>query len=459
MIDGTFWTIRSRQDDFAYGKPAAPYQVFTDLQQPRGVTTDANISNLTVNYDAGVGDIVSATSYIDHTFHYNFSLPGLTDLQAGFGPWRSNNEANTKAFTQELRIASKPGQDWHWIAGVFLQDSTIQATQVQGWHNLAAYGLGPNVYTVDDVALTSRSQGLFGEISADLLDGKLVPTLGLRDYHDKRSALDLRDGVSSGVERSFNSLNPRFNLAYKPAADDLYYVNIAKGFRSGALQSSGAVKAAQAVGLQAELLLPQDSLWSYEVGAKWNLARTLSLETALYQIDWKNAQLTNLLVGANGVTTNVISGGSDIRGRGLDVGLSWITPFKGLSLQFSGNLNRSELIRSPQAFTAKPGDQIAGTPKQTAILSATHLSKFNSMDLISNFSYLYRGAQSEATTGLSSDAIRDIRARLTLAQPNWDIGVFADNIANQKGIAAVLSYTIVNPIQPRKVGVDMRYRF
>lgn len=469
-VEGTLWSVRSRQSDYAYGQlvdpltllpPGNAYAGITDPAQPRGVKTDATIANVTINYATPVGDLVSATSYLDHELDFRYSLPLLNALGAlnGVGTWASQNNLATKVWTQEVRLTSIPGGDISWIGGVFLQDAKVATSQQQGYPLLAPLGLGPAFYTDASGRLTSRSLGVFGELSRDFIGGKLTPTFGLRYFRDKREGADHIDGVPGNAERTFSSLNPRFNLAYKPVAGQLYYANVAKGFRSGAFQAQSAVNAAAGLGLPAQRLMPEDKLWSYELGSKLELGRTVAVEAAIYQIDWKDAQLTNLVANAVGVATTVITGGVDIRGRGLDLGLTWATPVPGLSFQIGGNINATEFTRAPASGAARVGAQIPGSPRKSTVLQANYRTTVGGLRLTTNLTYAYRAAQGELTTGLESDLIRDLRTRVTIGGNNWDASVFATNLKNQKGVAAVVNSAAVNPIQPRKVGVELAYRF
>ena len=458
-VDTTLWAIQSRQASYAYGQPAKPYLGTIDPTEPAGVDTDVNLGNVTVNWSTPIGDLVSATSYMDHQFNYKFSVRGLLNLFPGAGSWRSDNTIKTSAFTQEVRLNSKPGSSFDWIAGVFFQDSKLKSEQVQGWAAYKAFGLGPTVYTEGTAKLGSKSVSLFGEVSTPMLGGQLVPTLGVRVYKDQRESSELRDAVASEVQRDYSSVNPRFNLAWKPAKGQLYFVNVAKGFRSGALQGQSAVTAATAAGLPAERLMPQDSLWSYEAGMKMEVAKSLAFEVAAYRIDWKDAQLTSLLIGANNVSTTIVSGGNDVQGTGLDFGLTWATPLNGLTLQVSGNVNQTEFTKVPANVKAKVGDQIGGSPKSSGTVALTYRTQVAGLGAYANVSYNMRGKQSESITGLSSDSIRDLRARVGLTGKTWDASIYGLNLNDQRGVAAVLSSIVVNPIQPLKVGVDVNFRF
>lgn len=458
-IEGTAWAINSNQPAYYYGLPASPYTSPIALNEPRGVDTKVRVGNITVKYDAGFGDIVSATSFLGHQLAYQFSLPGLRDLFPGAGGWLNTSLLKTQVTTQEIRVASKPESEIGWIGGLFLQDARISQNIRQGWANYASFGLGPSVYTAGNNRLTSESVGVFGEISKEFFDKQLVPTVGVRYYHDNRKSNGITDGTADNASRTFSSFNPRFNLAFKPMKDQLYYINIAKGFRSGAFQDRLSVQAANAAGLEASRLLPQDSLWSYEAGLKWEASKSLAFEAAVYYIDWKDAQITNLLLGANGVTTSIISGGTDVRGRGVDLGLTWATPLKGLALQLSGNVNKTEFQKVAPRTVGILGAQIPGAPKTTGTAALSYKTDIDVFKFSSNLSYSYRDSQKEITTGNSSESIRDLKFRIGIGQKDWDASIYGTNLTNQKGIAAVLSAAVVNAIQPRKFGVDVSYKY
>ena len=446
-VEFTLWRIQSRQDDFAYGALASPYLAITSPAAPRGVQTNVSVGNVTLNYAMSIGDLVSSTSYMDHQFDYQvnlLSLPGYVS---------DTNTFKTKSLSQEVRIASKSESSLGWITGLFLQDNKLNS------FNHAGFPAINLVLTNSTGALTSRSLGLFGEVSQAWMNGQLVPTVGLRLYRDDRSSNSTALGVPTSAARTFNSTNPRLNLAYKPAPGTLLYTNIAKGFRSGTLQGKTAADTATSLGLPASVLMPDDSLWSYEVGGKWDVARSLAIETALYKIDWKDAQLTTIYRKPDGTAVTFVSGGSDIGGTGLDFGLTWATPLTGLSMQLAGNVNHTQFTRTPAASKSKVGDQIPGSPKKSGTLGATYRGEMAGLKFTANASYNYRGLQTELATGLASDSIRDLRVRLGLGQKNWDASIYALNLNNQKGIAAVLNSATVNAIQPRKIGLELAYRF
>jgi hypothetical protein len=81
------------------------------------------------------------------------------------------------------------------------------------------------------------------------------------------------------------------------------------------------------------------------------------------------------------------------------------------------------------------------------------------LEFSTNVSFNYRGAQNEMTTAKESDSIRDWRLRIGVGSEKWDVSVYGLNLNDQRGVSAILSAAVVNPIQPRKVGIDANFRF
>jgi iron complex outermembrane receptor protein len=112
-----------------------------------------------------------------------------------------------------------------------------------------------------------------------MFDNKLEALVGLRYFEDERGGTTTNRTVfpapspvvvsqSSGT---VDAISPRFNLKYNASEDGNIYVNVAKGFRSGVLQTASQAAAATASGVPATSQVDPDSLWTYEVGTKWNL--------------------------------------------------------------------------------------------------------------------------------------------------------------------------------------------
>ena len=110
---------------------------------------------------------------------------------------------------------------------MFYADEDLESTQASNAQLL-----------LPDTTINTKSESIsvFGEVSYSLMDGRLIPLVGLRYFEDDRSADDSAEQVSVD-DQNFDSWNPRFNLAWVPNDTSNYYLNVVKGFRSGELNS------------------------------------------------------------------------------------------------------------------------------------------------------------------------------------------------------------------------------
>jgi hypothetical protein len=140
--------------------------------QDRYSNGDFTLWSLTANLHFDAFSITSATSNLEGVFGINIPLSPSGSFSSQFLP---------KMFAQELRVYSTTDGPFHWVAGAAYQDG--QGPQVNA---LVLPGL---LINADNNTLT-ENWAVFGEVSYDLLDGKLVPLIGLRTYHDDRAFAD-----------------------------------------------------------------------------------------------------------------------------------------------------------------------------------------------------------------------------------------------------------------------------
>ena len=182
-------------------------------------------------------------------------------------------------------------------------------------------------------------------------------------------------------------------------------MTVAKGFRSGSVQTPGQVLFAATDGVTTRAVIDPDELWTYEAGAKLRLAgRTLSLEGALYLTDWSNIQLPFTTSAGLVATVN----GGDARIKGIDLGLNWRTPLTGLSLQLAGSINEAKFTRVNAGLattlpTVRVGLNVPNVPKGNVSLAAIYAAPItDSVNLNLYAAYAYRDRQQDLASGLYS---------------------------------------------------------
>jgi outer membrane receptor protein involved in Fe transport len=409
----------------------------------------------TLEYAFDFATLISTTSSIDGTWDLLYNLPSSL---APDGILEFAYQTPTSTVNNETRLVSRTDRRWQWMVGVFYSDSEVKRRTETNT---------PDSIPSSESLVTARSVSLFGEFSWQLMDGKLVPLVGLRAFEDERAATSTSLEVGLGPF-TFHDTAPRFGLSYLPTAGSNYYFNVAKGFRSGSFNTPGVCEVlhAQEGGLPCELTVPSDELWSYEVGVKRVMASgQLFVEGALYYQDWRGNRQS---VAYSGIGAAYQVGDAAI--PGIDVGLSY-TPesARGLTVQANANWNDAHFIRLDPAISAvtgvEPGDRLPAVPEWTASVTANYQWSLTP-GWIGKASVGY--SHLDAQPGqFGSSAVGDnrnlLRAHLGWSKGSFGVSLFAKNLLNEAGAISVETPVDGLPIStrdyPRQVGLEITYGF
>ncbi|MBY0304644.1 MAG: TonB-dependent receptor [Sphingomonas sp.] len=438
------------------------------VHEPFGITpfidTVATFYSGSAKWDLGTVSLESGTSYIDHKLRIDSVVNSVLPVAPGvFLPIgiRNNSTFATHSFNQELRLVSQGDSAFSWIVGGLYTNATITSDIDVNFR-----GLGPAIPFLNVVGapLKTESFAIFGEASYSLFDGKLIPLIGLRYFNDTRTASGPTTfggvtAVDSGRGK-FDALSPRFNLTYKPSDDALVYINVARGFRSGTIQTGAQALLGQLSGVTTGVIINEDSLWTYEIGTKLKLPAGFYFDGSFYYTDWSDIQIPfNTPFGL----PSVVNGG-DARIYGVDLGLNWRTPLNGLTLQAVVNFNNSTFQNiNPQLTvvspTARNGAQLPGVPKNNYSIGATYSTAINE-NLDFNFygAYSFRNRQQDLASGLFGGQIENLTLRAGLETKKLRFDVFADNITNEKG-PILFTPTAQQAIYPRRIGLTVTLKY
>jgi iron complex outermembrane recepter protein len=461
----SIWHINNRQDysnNLVSVDPPRVPNTFGVVDP--GVETVATFYSGAIKWDLGSVSLETGTSYIDHRLTIDnvvqSSLAVAPSVVLPIGIRNASNFATT-SFSQEVRLVSNGDGPFNWIVGGLYTNATITSDI-----DVNLRGLGPVVpfLFVSDAPLKTENYAIFGEVSYSLFDGKLIPLVGLRYFNDKRSASGATTfgGVTSNDSGSatFDALSPRFNLTFKPNDDALFYANIARGFRSGTIQTSAQAQLAQLSGVNTGVIINEDSLWTYEAGTKLSLSDGFYVDASVYYTDWSNIQIPfNTPFGL----PSVVNGG-DARIYGIDFGLNWRTPLDGLTVQAVANFNSAEFKNiNPQLAgispTAKNGERLPGVPKNNFSIGGTYRTPLSDkLDLNLYGAYAFRNSQTDLASGLAGGQIDNLTVRVGLETDHYRLDVFADNLTNEKG-PLLQTPTAVQAIYPRRIGASVTVKY
>jgi outer membrane receptor protein involved in Fe transport len=455
-------TQKTEQGDTFSVSPNATQLVHTaPNNSKRSSTTD--FYSLTLDYDMGGQTLTSITGY-----RKNSSTVFIddTELFASIGMnlpqvYRPSTGSGT-AKSQELRIASNPGSDFSYVAGLFYQtsDGSSNGKQIDP---SGAFGL------TTLVDLTSTGGGTESAIFADT-EYKFASawSVGAGGRFYRTTTTNSQSGSIFGGPANYGPLDskdsgftPKLTLKYR-FGENLWYALASKGYRYGGRNASAPFAEYKS-----------DSLWNYETGLRLNPARGVQLDLTAFMLDWKDAQFTYFTL-VNGLPGSSLGNVGKARSTGLEASLRYQVSS---SLDFSASLASIDaktleavLIPSggPTKVTAPSGSRLPGTPDLQAAMQANvrFAGPFNSQGRF-NATYthvgdrvMYLGGNKPAaaydTTDLGLSFVRD---KVTLAT-----GV--SNLTNEKGVmsvtgapAGVGSFAQYFLQRPRTMTVSLRYDY
>ena len=441
-----------------------------------------DLLSLTANYDAGLGTLTSATSYVSYHQHTDGGIAG--DAYDVFLPLFglapdatvvNSIETRTRKVTEELRFSSERVGNFEWLLGGFYTDEDVAnpgtLTAVQ-YPSRAAVTSPPgiNPFFVGDLNGTYREYAAFGNVTYYVTDA-LDITAGMRYSRNDQDSESLSQGPLVGGggpprHQSFEDSDNNYlvTLRWRPTGSISTYLRAASGYRPGGPQV--------AVAPGAPTSFEADTNWNYEIGAKSNwLSGTLTANIAYYYIDWRDIQL-NVLYGGLPVTGN----GGDAKTEGIELDGSY-APIDGLS--FTANVawsdTRMESVNPLNTAGARVGDPLPYTPEWSGGFTANYRFPFaNGATGGIGASWLYQGSRYSSFSGdlLNTRVVipsySTVGLRGTVDWHNYSLGLHVDNVANEHAYSSLLINRVLpgqaiaataTPIQPRTIWLSVDVRF
>ncbi|HEY6922392.1 MAG TPA: TonB-dependent receptor, partial [Steroidobacteraceae bacterium] len=413
-LHGQYWRFQPRQDFTGFTTSVDPPYFANTGGQDSFSNGDFKLWSFTANAEFHSFSVTSATSDLKGAFGINFPISQTGSFSSQFYP---------KMFSEELRAYSTSTTPLHWLLGAAYQDG--QGPQA----NLLR--LPGNNINADNNTIT-KNHAVFGEMSYGLFDGKLVPLVGLRTYHDKRTFAD----ATSSLPTTQNVNTWRLNLSWLPTEDLTTFATVATGFRAGIAQSQVQVQSLQQAGIPSSVTLNPETSKNYELGVKWRaFGRSLSIGLNLYQTKYEDLQ-TN----TPGAIPNVngFSNFGDATSKGVDYEIQWRTPVTGMSVSWVGNTNSSKFDRVNPAVQAalplfRPGSRLVNSIEHTSRLDLSYRTSMgSSVEGFGNVSYGSTGDRLQSSA-LYANAYGLIDATLGLRMGHYEVALIGDNLGNERG--------------------------
>jgi iron complex outermembrane recepter protein len=513
----------STADGYPY---AAPYYGVESLSSsdytPATTNDQVDLAALTIEYELGFATLTSNTSWADHT---NASVGDVTSLYNNFPFYGALYGANPrvlvtghqgfadKPLAQEIRLASKAGQTYDWVAGAFYktEKTTIQEHDFYpGYYDyfnacVPIYGAGDGVnpsqcgigqtytpgppQTIEGIPII-KDQAYIGDFQTRFTD---LATFGEFTWHfipswsvtggarifkqtvtqSQQTGL-LFDGPDyiSNITQSdtWSKVLWKINVAHQINDTNLTYATWSQGFRRGAVNGLPPNEAAVGYVTPPGLYkVAPDTADNYEIGVKGTLQNRLRYSAAVYDIQWHNVQQSAFLTPL--ALPGAINAG-EAYSRGLE------TEFYGvltehLSAQIDYTYDQTKLTSlsalALEGLSVPPppaGSALPGTPKNTAAfaLEYGHVKAGEGEFRFAATAH-YQSSQLPALSATIPvvDGYTMVGARVGYALPHWVATLYVDNLTNQIGVN---SYT--DPIQwgkyyqalvsrPRTIGLTFSY--
>ena len=473
-----------------YGVPYGSYQNGAVFLEPS--KRDVQMEALEATIDFGFATLTSSTSHYEHTgssitdnsgfyandtvfhnFYYNYPRPASP-------AYRHYSDEGT---IEEIRLVSKTGGTFDWVAGVFGErniDHQAQDDYVLGfqhWIN-AAYGLLPNstLIALSDHQFTYRANqditdlAAFGELTWHISD-KAQITGGLRHFHTDQSTNVLIDfpaynGVGSpdhppAIKQPNEKTLFKVNGSYKFDEHALVYATVSQGYRHG------GVNEVTDQGKWAEdprwRTYKPDSVVNYEAGVKGQTA-SISYSAALFYIDWTDIQL-NTFTDTYGFFA--VGNGKTARSEGFEGSIEGhVTPELHYSLgyTFTDAKLTSNLLSPTALVLAKNGERLPGTPQNAVTVAGDYTVPLTNSSLIFGVSGYYqstvRNALGQSPSQYTADEpgfqLWNVKATWLLSK--WDATLFVKNVFNDPGVTGEFTqaYMGTNPTTAKYYGNDAR---
>jgi iron complex outermembrane receptor protein len=477
---------------------AALGELESDFIIDETVDDELDLANLSISYDFGWGTLLSSTSTYERdrglvadTNYLGLSLP-IPMLLAGTATVTTELQDQV---SQELRLTSSGNGRFKWTVGAFYLDkdngyeqglldefdffvnwTNIFFRDIVGFFPSPPFPITSPDQILDQTGTFEETQyAVYGEVDYRFSD-QWSGTLGARYYDYEKTDTNVNNdinilglGLVDGTwEADDSGTNLKFGLNYEPDANLLMYATAAEGFRIGGTNTAPLIP-------PENVTYGPDSLWSYELGAKWTLADgRVQLNSAVYYIDWSDIQLS-LPFGFSFAVANA----GEARVIGAEIELA-AKPSENWDLSLAIGLNDGELTEdAPRADDpANPnpgfkGDRLPGTPDMNAALSVQRNFSIASRDAFVRLDYSYTGDSTTTFNELSVrgggesshfelDSYSLLNLRFGIQSGHWGATLYVDNATDELADlltdnAAVVTRTTRN--RPRTVGLQLQYNY
>lgn len=391
--------------------------------------------------------LTSVTSYQDIRLanYGDFTDSLLFGRATGLPSFVFNNPATQKVliqereriFNQELRLNSQAGTPIQWVVGVNYFRSDFSTHR-----DMSVGPISPTLNGIVDNQIVSQTIAAFGDVTVPL-GNRFELSGGLRIAHDNQSmngrfvgngSPGTVPGFAQRANVSDTYVTGRLALSYRWTDRIMTYASLARGYSSGGFEKTFQYSP---LGLPTVAFRPA-TVWTYEVGAKAEIAPGFRVNAALFYNDVRDGQLASF----DPATFLPFMVNQNYRSYGIEAGIS-ARIAEGLELTAGGALIKSQITRGP--LPAIVGNEVPQVPSVTANLGLNYRTSVAALgmpgELVARAEYQFVGARySDISNTPKMAAYHMINGKLGWERDNISVYVFARNLLDQRPLSYAFTY-------------------
>ena len=366
-----------------------------------------------------------------------------------------------QTFSQELRLADERGQGrFDWMTGLFLMHETADFdTHVGMGSDAWLMGAYPGMYQKADSQMTTINAAVFGRLDWRVTSAFKV-TGGLRLDYDQRevdwTGISGMPGMRMPDQKFEDSQDwlevlPRLSLNYTLVENQNIYATVSRGYKAG---DFAAINPDYAV---VQKPVDPEYTMTYEAGYKALLADgRLSLNTALFYVDWRDMQLSAVI---NGKEIRQNAGAA--HSYGFEADMSWrVLP--GWDVYGAAGWLSAEFDEYGCHPTGNDlsGKKIPNTPEYKLVVGS-RLRHETGLFAQADLSLIGKQYLDEQNL-VEQDAYPLMNAKVGYESSNWAVYLFGRNLADEDYLVRACnmgSYFFGRSGEPRMIGVEFKGYF
>jgi outer membrane receptor protein involved in Fe transport len=430
-----------------------------------GQQTEVSTAGLTLNWDFEPFTLTSLTGYAEYEYtdYGNSTYTAIENFMVDIFE-------DYDQLSQEIRITSKGGGLYDYIAGVFYQEHDLDSSL-----SLHLGQVGPNLLNRNRLTQTFQegdTLGVFAQFTWHLNE-QWDLTLEGRYTEEDKEARSLQyptaiytygpqlPGPGSGgplgvfnvhevtASRSETDFSPGAVVKWLPNDDAMVYASVRRGFKGGGFDHQLTANQVQAE--DGRFDFEEEEVIAYEIGAKLDLLQnTARLNLSAFRNEYDDLQVSSIIEAATFAVGNAASATT----QGVEADFLW-RPVEALTLsavfayldaeydEYVGECNVFQIDSGlcPTGSQDLSGETLQFAPDYSYAVSGEYVFALgNGLELIAQ-ARVYGQDDMQLATDNDPNMIQDSYtkwdARLTLAHPGggWHVSVIGRNLSDKTTVS------------------------